>query len=121
MGSITLTRTGMSANGSWAGTFYNSWDTGGVYGTSHTSWAEAFRIYDQDTNYTANYVQVYMYHNSTDVFARTSLSVLVYYVDNHVGLGGPPSNVYGPDYVNGNTYCNVAIYYPFSQSRPNNY
>lgn len=116
MGSIVLTRTGMFQSGQgWNGTFYNSFNTTGAYGTNYTNWTEAFRIYDQDTNYTANYAQVYLYWNTADNFTKTSLSVLVYYVDNHAALGA------GPDYVNGNTYCNVAIYYPFTETKPNNY
>lgn len=116
MGSIVLTRTGMFQSGqTWNGTFYNSWNTNGTYGAGSTSASEAFRIYSADTNYTPNYVQIYLWHNNNDVKLRTSITMTVYYVDNHVGTAG------GPDYVNGTTTHNVAIYYPYSQTKPNNY
>lgn len=116
MGTIVLTRTGMFQSGNaWAGTFYNSWNTSGVYGAGNTGATEAFRIYSPEAPYTPNYVQIYLWHNNNDVKLRTAITMTVYYVDNHVGTAG------GPDYVNGNIYSNVAIYYPYSQTRPNNY
>jgi len=116
MGTIVLTRTGMFQSGAaWGGTFYNSWGSGGVYGTSNTGANEAFRIYSPESPYTANYVQIYLWHNNTDVKQRTAITMTVYYVDDHPGIAG------GPDYVNGNIYHNVAIYYPYSQTKPNNY
>jgi hypothetical protein len=118
MGSIVLTRTGMSQSGqtlNWDGTFYNSFGSGGAYGTSVTTATEAFRIYSQETNYTSNYVQIYLHYNNTNVKLRTSVTITVYYADDHVGTAG------GPDNVNGTTTCSCAIYYPYSTAKPNNY
>ena len=118
MGSIVLTRTGMFQTGqNWNGTFYNSFGSGGVYGTSATTLGgvEAFRIYSQDTNYTPNFVTIFLNHDNADVNLRTSITVLMNYSDSHVGLGG------GPDYVDGNTIGRCDIYYPYATAKPNNY
>lgn len=116
MGNIILTRTGMFQSGqSWNGTFYNSFDTGGEYGTSNTGDSEAFRIYGQDTSYTANYVQIYLRTDNANVKLRTSISLYMYFADDHGALGA------GPDYINGTTTANVDIYYPFAETKPNNY
>lgn len=116
MGTIVLTRTSMFQSGNaWGGTFYNNWNTSGVYGAGNTGATEAFRIYSPESPYTPNYVQIYLWHNNNDVKLRTAITMTVYYVDDHAGIAG------GPDYVNGNTYSNVGIYFPFTQTRPNNY
>lgn len=116
MGAIVLTRTGMfRSGGSWDGTYTNSWNTGGVYGTSNTSANQAFIIYSPEGPYTSNYVQIFLWHNSADVFSRTAITMTMYYVDDHVGTSG------GPDNVNGTINANVAINYPFLETKPNNY
>lgn len=114
MGNIVLTRTGMfRSGGSWDGTFYNSYGTGGQYGISNTGDLEAFRIYGQDTSYTSNYVQIYLRTDNTDIKLRTSISMYMYYADDHGPLGA------GPDYVNGTTTANIDVYYPFAETKPN--
>jgi len=132
MGSIVLTRNSMFQSGqSWNGSFSNSFASNGVYGTSGVPSNQqiAFSINSQDTNYTANFAELWVWYNSTDVFARTSISCYWRWIDSHtasgsntpseVGGGGPTG--FGPDWMNGTFTANCGIYMPFSQTRPNNY
>ena len=111
VGSIVLTRTGMFQSGqTWNGTFYNSWNTNGAYGSRTTSLQQAFLIYGQDASYTANYIRLYAKWDDADVKLGRILTWQVDFVDDHVGISG------GPDNVNGTISVNVASYYPFSNS-----
>jgi hypothetical protein len=131
MGSIVLTRTSMFQSGnSWTGTFLNSWGSG-MYGPAgiQPGVVRAFTISSQDTNYTANSFEIRLAGNSSDIKTMTSLRILTDWNDGHqpqgsntpseVGGGGPTG--FGPDYVDGTMSNSCAIYYPFSETRPNNY
>lgn len=133
-GSLVLTRTGMSQSGqTWNGTFSNSWNTG-AYGRRSTSAEQAFIIYAQDTNYTANYIQLLLSWNDADIKSATTLNWTINFVDNHTPLGsstgsetrqitgefdyqnqfnqGPTG--FGPDTVDGTTEMAIVAFYPFS-------
>jgi hypothetical protein len=130
MGSIVLTRTGMFQSGNiWNGVFSNGWNNG-AYSTSNIFDTEAFSISSQDTNYTANYFYITLaWNNSSGPKTVTALTIKCYWQDGHqaqgsntpseVGGGGPTG--FGPDYGNGTIGNSCAIYYPFAETRPNNY
>lgn len=131
MGSIVLTRTGMFQSGNnWTGTFLNSWGSG-MYGSQSVlpGIARAFTISSQDTNYTANNFEIRLAGNSDNIKTMTSLRILTEWTDGHQAQGSnTPSEVggtgptgFGPDYGNGTISNSCAIYYPFAETRPNNY
>lgn len=110
MGTITLKAYSMAQSGNtWNGSFQNS-SASGVYSSGIGTSVSAFVIYDQDTNYTGNYYQIYIAFDNSNKFLATSMTFTVYCIDAHAAAGA------GPDTVNGTLALNCNIYYPFSNN-----
>lgn len=99
---ITPTTSGQTAN-SWVGTTYV---TTGISNFSPFP-TTLFRIYDQDTNYTGNYVDVKIFLDSA-AGAASSLSIVLLLVDDHLGTAG------GPDVIDGNFALTISQKYPYT-------
>jgi hypothetical protein len=99
---ITPTTSGQTAN-AWAGTTYV---TGGISNFSPFP-TTLFRIYDQDTNYTGNYLDVKVYLDGP-AGAASSLSFVILLVDAHLGTAG------GPDTIDGNIALTITQKYPYT-------
>ncbi len=111
-GSLVLTRTGMFQSGqTWNGVFENSWNTGGAYGQrTVTPYSRSFYILAQDTNYTANYIEVFFGWDFEDVKSATKFNWTVNFIDGHLPSGA------GPDTVDGTIEMTVVAQYPFSNA-----
>lgn len=110
MGTITLKAYSMTQSGNtWTGSFQNS-SASGVYSSGIGTAVSAFLIYDQDTNYTGNYYQIYIAFDNANKFLATSMTFTVYCIDAHAALGA------GPDAVDGTLALNSNIYYPYSNN-----
>ncbi len=142
MGSIVLTRTSLFQSGNiWNGGFSSEFP--GVYNaTNPSAQVLAFSINSPEANYTSNSFLIYLGCNTADIKTMTSLRIQTQWNDGHAGQGsstgsekyqnlnangdvidattGGPTG-FGPDYGNGTISNSCAIYYPFSETRPNNY
>lgn len=104
MGFIYFKAASNGQNGqTWTGTTAVSTGISGLT----TSYQEVVKVYDQDANYTPNYIRVGAYLNAA-IGTATQLNIVILLVDDHVPTGA------GPDTINGNVALTIRQFYPYT-------